>query len=223
MVDVVLVNPKYDGNIGSVARVIKNFGFYTLKLVSPYELKRDAYAMASHASDVLDACITYESLEEAIRNYELIIGTTSKPSRWHARMPSFSPKQIKDKIRSKKVSVLFGPEDKGLSNEELEMCDMIMHIPTSQEYPVMNLSHAVAVVLYELSDIGCDTIEQASREAKELFYKRCEDLLDLIPYPEHRKHKTLLILRRVIGRAGVTSEELRNLQGIISKIELVIR
>ena len=155
----ILVEPKNEENVGAVARVIKNFGFSDLYLLNPPDIGKKAFSVASHAYDVLNACKVVNSVEAAIANSAIVAGTTSKhgiSTNKHLRMPFFSPRQLKKKVENKSgvLSVLFGREDIGLLNEELMLCDIIVCIPTSPDYPVMNLSHAVAVVLYELSEVG---------------------------------------------------------------------
>ncbi|MCD6455948.1 MAG: RNA methyltransferase [Methanophagales archaeon] len=235
----ILVEPKNEENIGAVARVLKNFGCSALYLVNPADIGDKAVSVASHAYDVLRTSEIVGSIEEAIENSVIVVGTTSKYGisvNRHLRIPFFSPQQLKEKVKrigedkgkdnsSKVVSILFGREDTGLKNEELMLCDIVVCIPTSLEYPVMNLSHAVAVVLYELS--GMDTgmtsasraIRLASVEDKERLFMHVETFLDEIGYKEHKKEKTLLMLRRILGRAELTGREVQTLHGIIRKAE----
>jgi tRNA/rRNA methyltransferase len=117
------------------------------------------------------------------------------------------------------LSISFGREDVGLLNEELKLCDLVVSIPTSHEYPVMNLSHAVAVILYDLSNMTSGTLELAPVEDRERLYMQLKTFLDEIGYREHKKAKTLLMLRRILGRAELTTKELQTLQGIIGKAE----
>ncbi len=243
----ILVEPKNEENIGAVARVLKNFGSSALYLVNPTDIGDKTVAVASHAYDVLRACEIVGSIEEAIENSVIVAGTTSKHSisvNKHLRIPFFSPQQLKEKVKrvgadkgkdnsSKVVSILFGREDTGLGNEELKHCDIVVCIPTSPEYPVMNLSHAVAVVLYELSgvdeDEGMDSVSTsrargirlslACVEDKERLFVHVETFLDEIGYKEHKKEPTLLMLRRILGRAELTGREVQTLHGIIRKAE----
>jgi len=117
------------------------------------------------------------------------------------------------------LSILFGREDVGLLNDELKLCDLVVSISASPEYPEMNLPHAVAVILYELCDTISGTLELARVEDRERLYMQLKTFLDEIGYREHKKAKTLLMLRRVLGRAELTTKELQTLQGIIGKAE----
>ncbi|MCK4475106.1 MAG: RNA methyltransferase [Methanophagales archaeon] len=230
----ILVEPKLEENIGAVARVIKNFGFSDLYLVNPPNIGKKAMSVASHAYDVLRECEIVGSIEEAIENSVIVAGTTSKHGislNKHLRMPFFSPQQLKEKVEGIErgengvLSILFGREDTGLKREELMLCDVVVCIPTSSSYPVMNLSHAVAVVLYELSEVDGEmasasgTIRLASIEAKERLFMHMKTFLDEIGYKEHKKDKTVLMLRRILGRAELTVREVQTLRGILRKAE----
>ncbi|WP_406670177.1 RNA methyltransferase [Methanolobus sp. ZRKC4] len=221
---VVLVEPLYQGNVGSVARAMKNFGFSDLVLVNPCKLEIEARAMSSHAWDLLENARIVSTLEEAIDDCSIIIGTTGiSGSRFdlHLRVPGYSPAQMKERLNglSGRVAILFGREDQGFSREELRLCDMIMTIPTSEVYPVMNLSHAVAVVLYELSEITNGDTPLADPFDIQLLYEHLTELLNDIDYPEHKREKTELMLRRIFGRACLLPREVQTLRGIIRKMQ----
>ena len=158
---VVLVEPLYQGNVGSVARVMKNFGFSELVLVNPCPLEGEARAMSSHACDVLEGAIIVSNIEDAVAGASLLIGTTGiTGSKFdeHIRIPAHVPREMKELLEgySGTIALLFGRENRGFTKDELCMMDMILTIPTSEAYPVMNLSHAVAVILYELSDVEAE-------------------------------------------------------------------
>ncbi|WP_245747989.1 RNA methyltransferase [Methanolobus profundi] len=221
---VVLVEPLYQGNVGSVTRAMKNFGFSDLILVNPCKLEGEARAMSSHARDLLESARKVSSLEEAIEDCSIVIGTTGiAGSRFdlHLRVPGYTPGEMKDRLSGidGKVAVLFGREDNGFTKEELKKCDMIMTIPTSDVYPVMNLSHAVAVVLYEFSSIVSGDTPLADPFDIRLLYDHLSELLDDIDYPEHKKEKTDLMLRRIFGRACLMPREVQTLRGILRKVQ----
>ncbi len=223
-VRVVLVEPLYQGNVGSVARAMKNFGFSDLVLVNPCKLELEARAMSSHAKDVLDNARIVSTLEEAIDDCSIIIGTTGiAGSRFdfHWRVPGYSPVEVKARLTglSGRVAVLFGREDHGFNKEELKLCDLIMTIPTSDVYPVMNLSHAVAVVLYEFSDLKGGDAPLADSLDMRLLYEHLSELIDDIDYPVHKREKTKLMLKRIFGRACLLSREVHTLHGILRKVQ----
>ena len=221
---VVLVEPLYEGNVGSVARAMKNFGFSDLALVNPPELKGQARAFAMHARDLLDKAPAFSSISEAVGDSNLIIAATGNPGERveeHIRMPAYSPHEISKLLEGKGglISILFGREDKGLSNAELKGCDIIMSIPTSLQYSSMNLSHAVAVVLYELSDIKGGNMRLVERFDQNLMYDHIQELLNEIDYPEHKNEKTMLMLKRILGRARLSSREVQTIRGLIRRIQ----
>ncbi len=226
----VLVEPKNEENIGAVARVLKNFGFSDLCIVKPPDIGDKARAVASHAGDLLAAARIVDTIEEALVDASIIVGTTSKrgfSTHKHLRLPALTPYELKTRVKGREgvLVLLFGREDIGLLNEELKRCDMVVTIPAVQEYPVMNLSHAVAVILYELATAGSvrRTIKLASSADKERLFEHIRSFLDEIGYKAHKRDKTMLMLRRVFGRAGLTAGEVRTMRGILRKAEWKIR
>jgi tRNA/rRNA methyltransferase len=227
---VILVQPLYEGNVGSVARAMKNFGFRDLALVNPCRIEDFGCAMASHARDVLQMSRSYSSLREALAGANLVVGTTGKRLddaqhhlRLHLRVPCLTPAELAGKLQGKEgtVALLLGREDCGLNSEELALCDMLVSIPTSEEYPVMNLSHSAAILFYELSRIGAwegGCVEMARRESLDLLQERARTLLSEVSYPRHKVEFTLLMLRRIFGRAELTEREARTLLGLIKRI-----
>lgn len=220
----VLVEPLYSGNVGSVARVMKNFGFDELILLNPCELDKDARLMSVHAYDIIENARIEFYLSDAVKGSNIIVGMTGLPGKTdnkHMRMPVISPHKLKEKLAGKSgvISLLFGREDDGLRNEELELCDMIVNIPTTPVYPSMNLSHAVAVVLYELSDVKGETNYLADHFDIELLYEHIDEVLNDIEYKEHKEDKTRLMLRRIFGRAELTGREVQTLRGILRRIQ----
>ena len=221
---IVLVEPMYQGNVGSVARAMKNFGYTDLVLVNPCTLEGPARAMASHARDVLEGARVTPTLNEAVEGANLLIGTTgiaSMKTGEHIRLPLYTVRELGERLKgySGTVAILFGREDNGFSNDELKSFDMLITVPTSEIYPVMNLSHAVAVVLYELSNLEGGNSPLAEGFDLQLLYGHLEELLEKIDYPSHKKDKTSLMLRRIFGRARLTPREVQTLRGVIRKIE----
>lgn len=225
---IVLVEPLYEGNVGSTARIMKNFGFSDLALVNPCPLGGEARAYAMHAWDIVENAQRCATISRAVEDSDLIIATTGNPGRRveeHIRTPACTPFELKQLLGGKSglISILFGREDKGLNNNELKNCDMIMNIPTSTDYSSMNLSHAVAVVLYELSGIRAGRIALAERFDQDLMYDHFQELLDDIDYPGYKKDKTMLMVRRILGRAGLTSREVQTLRGLMRRIQYRFR
>jgi len=226
-VRVVLVEPAFEGNVGSVCRAMKNFGFSDLWLVRPCPLGGAARAMASHATEVLEEVITVSTLEEALQNVDVVVGTTGKPGdtlKEHRRLPYFTPAELRTLLEDKKgrVAILFGRENCGLSNEELERCDVVVTVPASEEYPILNLSHAAAIVLYELCGLEGGDFPLASGDLMELLYSHFESLLTEVNHPDHKRDKTLLMIRRILGRAMLNRREYFTLMGVLRDIELAL-
>lgn len=222
-IEFVLVSPLYDGNIGFCARVIKNFGFTSLTLINPCPLGDDAYARASHARDVLENAITC-SLDDVFSRCSLAVATTGAVSQsvCHSiRMPFHSPRELRDRISKLdcRIAILFGRENWGLNNDEVARCDIICTIPTSEIYPILNLSHAVGILCYELANLERGEYKVASRKDMEYLYRHIDQYLNLINHPVHKRENTLLLLRRVLGRAKLTTREASTIHGLIRRSE----
>ena len=222
-VQIVLVNPLYEGNVGSTARVMKNFGWTRLALVDPCPLGNEAKAMASHAQDVL-ANARRVTLEEVVNESALVVATTGEVATSvcsPVRMPYFSPRELRELVADVDgtVSVLFGRENRGLSNEELGRAGVICTIPTSPIYPILNLSHAVGIVCYELAGLEPGTYSLASPFEMECLYDHLGAFLDRIDHPAHKRPVTLLLARRVLSRAKLTIREASTIHGLLRRTE----
>jgi tRNA/rRNA methyltransferase len=222
-IEIVLVEPLYEGNIGFVARVMKNFGFSRLVLINPPDIGDEAIARAAHAQDIL-AGAERRSLQEVIERSNLLVATTGEVSKsicTSIRMPYYTPGEIREKIQnhSGKIAILFGRENWGLSNEEIRKCDLICTIPTSADYPIVNISHAVAIVCYELAHLPRGTYPLANRQELDSFYSHLDAFLDRIEHPDFKRENTLVMLRRIFSRAGLTPREVSTLHGLLRRTE----
>jgi tRNA/rRNA methyltransferase len=221
---IILVEPLYQGNVGSVARSMKNFGFRNLVLVNPCPLEGEAHAMASHAGDLLAGASIVPDLKTAIDNANLVAGTSGisgLKADEHLRIPACTPAGFRERFGGADgtIAVLFGRENNGLTRDELKQCDLILTIPTSEEYPVMNIAHAVTVVLYEMRNTDEPLIPIAERFDLELLYEHLDEMLEDIGHPDHKMEKTRLMLRRIFGRAVLTPREVQTLRGILRDIQ----
>lgn len=221
---VVLVEPKNSGNIGAVARAMMNFDVENLFLINPCELDNVCYARAMHATTILDNAQKFNSFDDAVKNLDFLVATSSiesKTDKRHLRNPllleEFSEKIIDGKG---KVGLVFGREDYGLYNEEIAACDIMVKIPTSASYLSLNLSHAVTIVLYSLY-LKKASIPKRRRpiEAleKQKLYEYFDKLLDDINYPNHKKEHTKIMFKRIMGRAIPSKWEYHTLMGVLSK------
>ena len=219
---VVLVSPMHEGNVGAVARSMANFGFHELYMVDPCDLGDEAYKRAKHAGHILDDSKVVDSCEDALEGCSLVVGTSGKVTegeKHFIRIPE-TPRSFAEKVRDHegRIALLFGPEDLGLTQEQLERCDLLVHIPSSDEYPVLNLSHALTVILYEIFMVGRPVAlpRPASMEEKELLYDFFHQLLEAVDYPEFRREKTEIMFRRMMGRAVPTKWEFYTIMGVFS-------
>jgi len=220
-IDIVLVAPLYEGNVGFVARVMKNFGFPKLVLIDPCPLGNEAKARASHAQDILanaESC----TLEDVFSRSNIVVattGTVSKSVCTSMRMPFYSPKELRERIQNAdgRVSILFGRENWGLNNEEVKCSDMICTIPTSPDYPILNLSHAVGVICYELSNLPLPEYRLASSFEMGHLYRHIYRYLDVIHNPAFKRDNTMILIRRVLGRANLTTREASTLHGLLRR------
>jgi len=227
MESIVLVGPKYGGNVGAVARCAKNFGLSDLVLAGSAPLGDEARKAAMHAQDVLAHARIVGGLEEALGGMDYVVGTTSVRtiSKGHYIRAAITPKELAHRLNGVdgRIALLFGREDYGLSDEELERCDVVCRIPTAQGCPVMNLSHAAAIILYELHGLSETGIEMASVHEKDLMYERVGALLRAIKYHKHKTDNTLLMIKRLVGRAVLTEGEYHTLMGLLSRILSSVR
>lgn len=226
---VVLVNPKIDGNVGAVARVMGNFGFKDLRLVDPCEITDEARKRAKHANYILDEAKVVASLDEALDSVSMVVGTSGivTPGEKHFIRIPITAREFARKMEEYDgtVALLFGREDLGLFQEELLRCDLLVHIPSTDAYPILNLSHAVAIVLYELSLLGAEVPSppEASDVEREKLFEFFADLLDAIDYPDFRREKTEVMFRRLMGRAVPTKWEFYTIMGVLADAAEIIR
>lgn len=221
---IILVEPKNSGNIGAVARAMMNFDVQQLYLVNPCELDNACYARAMHATQILDNAKTFDSFTDAVQNIDFLVATSSiesKTDKRHLRNPLLL-EEFSEKITETKgtVGLVFGREDYGLYNEEIAACDIMVRIPTSQEYLSLNLSHAVTIVLYSLYLKKADIPKRRRPiEAleKQKLYEYFGNLLDAINYPNHKKEHTKIMFKRIMGRAIPSKWEYHTLMGVFSK------
>jgi TrmH family RNA methyltransferase len=220
-IDIVLVSPLYEGNVGFAARVMKNFGFAHLVLVDPCELGDEAIARAAHAQDVLDGA-EVSTIEDVFAHSNIVVATTGAVSKsvcHPMRMPFFTPKELREHIKplSGRISILFGRENWGLSNDEVKRSDIICTIPTSEHYPILNISHAVGVICYELADLPRTEYALASPFEMGHLYRHLDQYLDIIHHPKFKRENTMIMIRRILGRANLTTREASTLHGLLRR------
>jgi tRNA/rRNA methyltransferase len=228
-IKVVLVEPRVDGNVGAVARSMANFGFTELCMVNPCELTDEAFKRAKHANYILKDARVVTSFDEAVADCFHIIGTSgivTAGEKHYIRIP-LTPREFAERAEGveEKVALVFGPEDTGLRQDDLAKCDMLVNIPSHEDYPVLNLSHAVTIVLYELYQkrIHVGSPKKASEHEKDKLYEFFDDLLDAINYPEFRRERTSIMFRRMMGRAMPSRWEFHTIMGVFGDAAKIIK
>lgn len=226
-ITVILVEPLYEGNVGAVARSMKNAGLTDLVLVNFHEYGDEAIARSMSGRTILESARMFDSLKEAIKGYSIVAGTSSTVTtnfKKFRRIP-ISPEEFWNKTinEDSKIALVFGRENDGLRNHELELCNYFLNIPANPEYPVYNLSHAVGIILYEMiRHIDGLTLESPDKvalpEDLETLIKRIELLLSKASYPAYKELNTLVMLRRLIARTSLTETEFYKIMGIIRHI-----
>ena len=223
---VVLVEPQHPGNIGAVARAMANFGLKDLAMVKGCGLADESYARSKSGRPILENSKRFETIEEAIAECDIAIGTSGiRPEgdkRWF-RAPQ-DVKKINEIITKREnPALLFGRENHGLYREELALCEATITIPTNSEYPILNLSHAVAIVLYEIKRSEkvkrLKKQKSVSQEEFERLVDRIMELLENSSYPERRLDRSKTTLRRLVSRGNPNIGEYENLMGIFKAIK----
>ncbi len=224
----VLIEPKEPGNIGASARAIKNMGFRRLELVGKGDIINDESRwMACSAIDVLERVKVFKDLKSAIAEKKLIVGTTRRIGKRRGLIVPVieGARFIRNAAVNNRVAILFGREDKGLFNEEVEECGILITIPTDKSSPSLNLAQAVLLIAYELNrGIETEVMPALVRhEELQVLYNRIEKTLKALEYiPRGNRdleRKIMRNLKHLIGRAGLTDWELRMLHGICSQVE----
>ena len=211
---IVLVEPEYAFNVGSVCRVMKNFGRSELFLVNPKcALGVDAYKGAKHSKDVLESAKTVRTLDCALAGCGMIVGTTGIKLRNKGTIRSVTglrdfPGLIRGR-KSEKIALVFGREGIGLNERELNKCDLLLHIECSPAYPVLNLSHAAAIILYSLSGFSGSQAELPARKSE---LRALLGIFSEMSSKFRRKNNLASVaFRRVVSRAAINEQEARAL------------
>lgn len=234
---IVLVNTSHTGNIGSTARAMKTMGLNDLYLVDPVNAPDgQASALAAGAGDVLANAKTVATLSEAITGCGLVIGTSAR-SRTHS-WPMLNPRECGRKalaeLENYPVAIVFGRENNGLSNDELQQCHYHVFIPANPDYSSLNLAAAVQTICYEVRMASLEKTGELHNENKEQqsledyplsedlerFYVHLERTLSGTGFiiPQH-PGQVMMKLRRLFNRARVESQELNILRGILTSID----
>jgi TrmH family RNA methyltransferase len=225
----VLIETLESGNIGASARAMKNLGFSRLELVSPRKFPSDEAGWFAHgAEDILSAAKVYPELDSALKEKSVIIGTTRRTgkNRGLAHPVREAAATIRGLAEANRVAILFGREDRGLTNEEADACSFMISIPSAPEHPSFNLAQAVLLIAYELScaDYAVSPLQPViSNEEFQNLFQRLRGIMKTAGYEakgiRDSEDEIMADLKRLMARAGITEREARMLHGIISQIE----
>ena len=237
-VRIILVNTTHPGNIGAAARAMKNMGLAELVIVAPKCYPdEEAVLRAAGAKDILAAAVVVDSIEEAIEGCGLVLGTSARERKipW----PLFDPRESAAKaqlslVAGNKVAIMFGREDRGLTNEELQKCHFHVHIPTNEDYSSLNLGAAVQVLCYEMRmALLADKTPQKDPAASESLLADAADVERMLVHLEQvlvdvkflesdTNNQVMTRMRRMFLRQQLDAMEVNVLRGIFKSIQRAV-
>jgi tRNA/rRNA methyltransferase len=235
VIAVAFIEPQYEINVGYVARIMKNFGFEQMYITNPRFNEEDAARFSTHGKDIL-ASAKIVTLKQLRKTFDVLVGTTalSAYSRLNVLRDSISAVQLSEIIKEteseKDFCLVIGRETSGLNNRELEICDLFVVIDTKSEYKTMNISHALAILLYEISKIRSEIPLKKNKRNKELATRQEMDLLinyvnkvaDRFGYDKHKQPMLNSAVQRLLARGTPTSKETMLLISLFRKSLLAI-
>ncbi|MFX0082849.1 MAG: RNA methyltransferase [Candidatus Hodarchaeota archaeon] len=244
---VVLVRPEHTGNIGFIARVMKNFNFKKLVIFNPSESKEKIFSyetqgFAMHGKEILlnadikelsDQKNHMTEFRNLLAQFDLVIATTARGERnSNIKRLALFPMDLLLPISAKpiNIAVLFGRESRGLTNDEISIADILLRIPTGSDYPALNISHACGVILYEIFKKihkihigrGDHPVLLADREDRQLLQKITQNIINKLKIRNHRKENVKFAFRNVFERAFLSKRELSLITGLFSKIDSIL-
>jgi len=222
---IVLIEPRYEGNVGGVARVMKNFGFRNLVLVNPCKLDKEARQKAMHGLDILKSAKHYKDFAELASEFDFLVGTTAKTAGDGnvLRTPVY-PEELRNALDKKgKIALLFGREDYGLVNEEIDVCDMLVTIPADPDYTTLNLTQSVGIILYEMKKEQMKLknsrkkLTQLDADRKRVLLSYYDQVVDGILDQKFNSDLSKKTFRQLIGRAFISGREASTLIGLFRR------
>ncbi|TFG33088.1 RNA methyltransferase [Candidatus Thorarchaeota archaeon] len=230
---VILVEPENPGNVGFVSRVLANFGVRELRVVGcdPRE-DSQAQIFSVHAINLLESARVYNNLESALKEIDAAWAATARAGGNQSVTRALVPlEDLPNPLAlDGRVALVFGRESTGLTNEEIGLCDFAFTIPTSEEYPSLNLSHAVAIVLFHLfskysppKPPEVTATRAATREEREQVLVFFDELIDRLYLQEFKRPIAKQVMRNLLGRAYMTGREITTLTGIVRRINELIK
>ena len=224
---IVFVECETPGNIGFLARTMANFGLRNLVLINPPTLTPEAYYQATHGKYIVENALVYPNLNDFYQSKRIdfkIASTGIAGGSYNLSRIPLKPEDLAKSINvNNKIAILFGREGDGLSNKEIEDCDICVSIPTDPTYPILNISHAAAIIFYELfknkHEFPVEGLEESSHLEKEYLVKDMTDLINSLYIPEHKKKNGLKTFRNIINRAFITGREAHTFKGILRRLK----
>ncbi len=226
-VSVILVEPKYQGNIGAVARGMVNAGLSSLFIVGTRHIEDEARIRALYGSAVLDSARFVESLDDLPRDIQILAATSGDVSinrRRFRRIPVYPWEFWSEQLSSpNRIGLVFGREDDGLRNDETERCNYFITIPANPSYPSYNLSHAVSIILYEMVKAIYSSLDLKKMKTSDLdlrlMEEKVEEIIRKSNYPDYKINNTMTMIRRMMARTNITDTEYFKIMGVLSYIE----
>lgn len=222
MISIILVEPEQEGNVGAIARVMKNFGFSKLILVNPKcnHLSEEARKRAKNAQDVLKKA---KICSWAKINFDFLIGTTAKiGTDFNIPRSPLTPNDLRNALQHKgrNVGLIFGRESHGLNNKEIEKCDFVVKIPANSRYETLNISHAVAIILYELQKKNKITeIRPIGNKERTYLFNMINQTLNKLKFNSETKKQTQkLVWKRILAKSFLSQREAYALFGYFRKL-----
>ena len=244
---IILVQPEHAGNIGSIARIMDNFNFRNLVIFNPIEsvgniLSYETQGFAMHGKDILlnaeiieikDQDDHLEEFERFIKDFDLVIATTAKGSRYtNIKRLAIFPEdlEIPISVQPLKIGILLGKESRGLTNDEIRHTDILIRIPTSDEYPTLNLSHACGIVLYEIFKKinvlnigrGKNPILLADKEDRLMLLEIIKNIIESLKIRSYKKENVYFAFRNIFERSLMSKKELSLVMGLFSKVGSIL-
>lgn len=232
---VVLNRPKYPGNIGSTARCAKNMGIHRIIVVDPVNPDRTAIEqLSTHcALDVVEKIQYSDSLTDALSPFQYVVGTTGRSGDTSLKRAMVYPRTMAERIvdisQNNDVALVFGPEDRGLTNAELKYCDLLVKIPTSDAFRSINLSHAVMIVCYEIFTASFEkatdyTPKFATVAETEAMYDHLKAVFLRIGFIKTQNPDYWMTnVRRLFSRTTLHAKDVKIIRGICHQVELYVR
>jgi TrmH family RNA methyltransferase len=229
MIEIILIEPKRQENIGSIARAMKNLDFEKLVLIKPKcKIGVTAHKVVKHGKDILKKAKVRDF--SYLKKVDYLIGTTSKlGTDYNIPRNPISAEQLAFKIskidtKKIKIGILVGREGSGLNNKEINLCDILVTIPAAKKYPTFNISHALTIILYEIfkkldSEKSNSHINFATKKEKDIVLKYMNSVISSMEFPTKEKKVTQKrVWKRVIGKAMLTKREAFAVMGFLRKL-----